>query len=139
MDDPTPISLGDRGALPRVSSFAELGKALLAIQRGEVVELKARTTLTYLGVVEEQDNEDIVTELGSQILETSPSERSESLKKLARESPYLQTWLDLEKDERLRRLAADIKVLLGKPAKNTVNQVRRCLDAWVQELYPGRD
>jgi len=139
MDDPTPISLGDRGALPRVSSFVELGKALLAIQRGDVVELKARTTLTYLGVVEEQDNEDIITELGNQILETSPSERSESLKKLARESPYLQTWLDLEKDERLRRLAADIKVLLGKPAKNTVNQVRRCLDAWVQELYPGRD
>jgi hypothetical protein len=139
METPTPISLGDGSALPRVSSFAQLGRALLAIQRGEEVELKERTTLTYLGVVEEQDNEEVVTELGKEILEAASSERIEGLRRLAKESPYLQTWLELEKDVRLRRLAADVQGLLGRTAKNTVNQVRRCLDSWARELYPGRD
>jgi hypothetical protein len=135
MNPPSPVSLQDPDALPREPSFVKLGQALTRFKNEERLQPRERTTLRFLGLIDESDGDEVVTELGSKILAGDLEDMILRIKEVAREIPYLQVWVELESQDRRKLLSNDVKTLTKKSARNIITQVQKCLEQWEKELF----
>lgn len=123
----------DGSALPREKSFATLARELLNFRNDAVVDLKYRSTLKFLELIEDSDGEEQLSEYGEMLVTLSEAERITKMKTVAMGMPYVQMWADLDVESRKPSLEQNIIELRGVKSKVIVGQIVECLNAWVNE------
>ena len=94
---------------------------------------KDLSTLRFIGLIEDVDGEDVVTELGESLLVLSPSEQMKKIRDSVLEVPYVAMWIEMSMPNRKELIEEDVKKIAGKPMPLVTRQILTCLNAWVGE------
>lgn len=131
-DRPT---LDSQSFFPRVHDFDRLATALSNFSDGEdVLSKEELSTLRFIGVIEEVDSEDQISEVGQHVLEQATNQHADLLKKLAIEVPYVLVWSQLSASSRPETLGRDVEEITGRRMKIVEKQIVTCLNHWVTHI-----
>lgn len=125
----------DWSALPREQSFEMLARELLNFKNDAAVDLRYRSTLRFLELIEDSDGEEQLSEYGEMLVTLAEGGRIAKIKAVAVDMPYVQMWADLDIESRKPTLEQNILELRGVKSKVIVGQIIKCLNAWVSESH----
>jgi hypothetical protein len=132
---PAAPSLETLQQLPRVASYRQVADGLQLFDEGERPVSKLLTTLRFLGLIEEDDDgEDVVSELGRGVLSRSYGDQPSAVREVVEETPYVVVWADMSVSQRKNFLEKDILKMAGGVKPTVTKQVMACLDKWTADL-----
>jgi hypothetical protein len=115
---------------PRVSSVIQLATSLKQFADNGKPTVKHLSTLRFIGLVDEEDEDDRITELGQSILELPPREQHEKIAEVISEHSYLSMWAELSDVTKKQLLNEDVRRITGAIKPIIIREISTCLDVW---------